>query len=99
MSPEPDCRQPETAWRRAWVKLTFRIHLAIFVVFNTLTVGIWLMVEIGAPEADQAPFWPGWFIVFWLPALVLHGFWAYRRPLAELARAEQSRDAIESNYR
>ena len=56
-----------------------------------MTVGIWLMVEIGAPDADQAPFWPGWFIVFWLPALVVHGFWAYRRPLAELARAEESR--------
>ena len=76
-----------------------RIHLAILVVFNTLTVGIWLMVEIGAPDADQAPFWPGWFIGFWLPALGLHGFWACRRPLNELARAEQNHGATDSNYR
>lgn len=88
MNRKRDQQVSETAWKRARAKLVFRVHFAAFVVFNTLTVGIWLMTEIGVPEADQASFWPGWFIVFWLPALVLHSFWAYRRPLSELAREE-----------
>jgi len=72
VSPEPESRPPDSAWRRARAKLALRIHLTIFVVFNT---------------------------GFWLPALGLHGFWACRRPLTELARAEQNHGATDSNYR
>ena len=75
----------QAAINRLAAKREFRLHLAVFLVVNTMLIVIWAATGAGF-------FWPIWPIGGWAIGLAAHGFSLYfDRPLAE--------DAIQAEMR
>lgn len=69
--------QRQAAIERLGAKREFNLHLATFVVVNTMLVIIWAVTGAGY-------FWPIWPIGGWAIGLALHAFTVYmRRPMTE----------------
>lgn len=69
--------QRRAAIQRLGAKRDFRIHLAVFVLVNTMLVIIWAVTGGGF-------FWPIWPIGGWAIGLAAHAFNTfYQRPITE----------------
>lgn len=69
--------QREAAIQKVRAKRTFRNHLAIYLLVNTLLVVIWAIDGSGE-------FFPLWTILGWGIGLAFHGWNVYfRRPITE----------------
>jgi hypothetical protein len=67
----------KAAVKRVKAKRGFRVHVAIYLVVNTLLVVVWAL-------SGAAYFWPGWAMLGWGIGLAFHGWSAYlKRPISE----------------
>ena len=67
----------EAAIRRLGAKREFRLHLAVYLVVNTMLIVIWAATGAGY-------FWPIWPIAGWAIGLVAHAYTVYyQRPVTE----------------
>lgn len=84
---DQDARRAD-AIERLENKRSFRTHLTVYIVVNSMLVVLWAAMGAG-------PFWPVWVIGGWGIGLALHAWSTYgRRPITEEdIREEQQRHA------
>lgn len=67
----------EAAIKRLKAKRGFRIHLAIYLIVNTLLMAIWAL-------SGAAYFWPAWAMLGWGIGLIFHGWSVHlQKPISE----------------
>ena len=75
MTEQSDKRK--AAVRRVKAKRGFRVHVAIYLVVNTLLLVVWAF-------SGARHFWPGWAMLGWGIGLAFHGWSAYlKKPISE----------------
>lgn len=70
----------EDITRMARARVSFRVHLVVYLLVNAFLVGIWYFTSDWAGvsmNGSDDSFWPIWPILGWGLGVAIHGFTAY----------------------
>lgn len=84
----------EQVTRLAKARVSFKVHLVVYVIVNLFLMASWMMTSPGHMWAGDGwtmgYYWPMWTHLGWGVGLAIHGFMAYAGGPGMLEREEQA---------